>query len=208
MTRSKISTSSAKFFFSCRWKKSSFLLWPLICWDIFDFSSATAERNSMKLDMKQVLIVFYPICVVFGGPSKNKGNCPGISVSKGGTLNSGARYMPLWVHCFQSNDDPFYNRFSEQTSYNRFICFQKMCRRGLSVYCSRVVFKSSQKEYSVQNYYYNMYERRISNCSAIQKNLAFWLEITIQIQMWITVYVIAFDLVGRECRISWVTCHE
>ena len=33
--------------------------WPLIGWDIFDFSSETAERNSTKLDRKQDLNVIY-----------------------------------------------------------------------------------------------------------------------------------------------------
>ena len=30
---------------------------PLIAWDIFDFSSETAERNSMKIDRKEDLNV-------------------------------------------------------------------------------------------------------------------------------------------------------
>ena len=33
--------------------------WPLIYWDIFDFSSAIPEWNLMKLDWKQVLMIFY-----------------------------------------------------------------------------------------------------------------------------------------------------
>ena len=37
--------------------------WPLIGWDIFDFSSETAERNSTKLDRKQDLNVLYEVCV-------------------------------------------------------------------------------------------------------------------------------------------------
>ena len=37
--------------------------WPLICWDIFDFSSETAQRNSNKLDRKQDLNVLYQIRV-------------------------------------------------------------------------------------------------------------------------------------------------
>ena len=36
--------------------------WPMIRWDIFDFFSATAERNSTKLDRKQDLNVPYHIC--------------------------------------------------------------------------------------------------------------------------------------------------
>ena len=39
--------------------------WPLIGWDIFYFSSETAERNSTKLDRKQDLNVLYQVCVFF-----------------------------------------------------------------------------------------------------------------------------------------------
>ena len=45
--------------------------WPLIGWDIFDFSSETAARNSTKLDRKQDLNVFYQVCV-FRADRKNK----------------------------------------------------------------------------------------------------------------------------------------
>ena len=39
--------------------------WPLIGWDIFDFSCETTERNSTKLGRKQDLIVFfYKVCVL------------------------------------------------------------------------------------------------------------------------------------------------
>ena len=44
--------------------------WPLIGWDIFDFSE-TAERNSIKLDRKQDLKVLYQVCV-FQANRKNK----------------------------------------------------------------------------------------------------------------------------------------
>ena len=43
----------------------------LICGDIFDFSSGTAERNSTKLDRKQDLNVPYQVCV-FRGDRKTK----------------------------------------------------------------------------------------------------------------------------------------
>ena len=45
--------------------------WPLIGWDIFDFSSETAEQNSTKLDRKQDLNAFYQVCV-FRADRKNK----------------------------------------------------------------------------------------------------------------------------------------
>ena len=45
--------------------------WTLIGWDIFDFSSETAERNSRKLDRKQDLSVLYQV-FVFLGWSENK----------------------------------------------------------------------------------------------------------------------------------------
>ena len=45
--------------------------WPLIGWDIFDFSSETAEWNSTKLNRKQDLNVLYQVCV-FRADRKNK----------------------------------------------------------------------------------------------------------------------------------------
>ena len=45
--------------------------WPLIGWDIFYFSSETAEQNSTKLKSKQDLNVLYLVCV-FQADQKNK----------------------------------------------------------------------------------------------------------------------------------------
>ena len=42
--------------------------WPLIGQDIFDFSSETAEPNSMKLDRKQDLNAQYQVCVFRADP--------------------------------------------------------------------------------------------------------------------------------------------
>ena len=68
LTGSKISTSSTKFvFFRPIWK-TRLPPWILIGWDIF---SVTTERNSMKLDRKQDLNVFYQVCV-FRANRKNK----------------------------------------------------------------------------------------------------------------------------------------
>ena len=50
---------------------------PLIGWDIFIFSSETAERNSTKLDRKQDLNVLYQVCV-FRADRKNKMGRPGL----------------------------------------------------------------------------------------------------------------------------------
>ena len=63
LTGSKISTSSTKFVFFGPFGKTRWPPWPLIGWDIFDFSSETAERNSTKLDRKQDLNVLYQVCV-------------------------------------------------------------------------------------------------------------------------------------------------
>ena len=63
LTGSKISTSSTKFVFFGLIGKTRWPPWPLIGWDIFDFSSETAERNSTKLDRKQDLNVLYQVCV-------------------------------------------------------------------------------------------------------------------------------------------------
>ena len=58
--------SSTKFVFFGPIGKTRWPPWPLIGWDIFDFSSETAKRNSMKLDRKQDLNVLYKF--VFFGP--------------------------------------------------------------------------------------------------------------------------------------------
>ena len=71
LTGSKISTSPTKFVFFGPIGKTKWLPWPLIGWDIFDFSSETAERNSTKLDRKQDLNVLYQVCV-FRADRKNK----------------------------------------------------------------------------------------------------------------------------------------
>ena len=68
---SKISTCSTKFVFFGPIGKTRWPPWPLIGWDIFDFFSETAERNSTKLDRKQDLNVLYQVCV-FRADRKNK----------------------------------------------------------------------------------------------------------------------------------------
>ena len=70
LTESKISTSSTKFVFFVPIGKTIWPPWPLIGWDIFDFSSETAERNSTKLDREQDLNVLYKVCV-FRADRKN-----------------------------------------------------------------------------------------------------------------------------------------
>ena len=71
MTGSKISISSTKFVFFGPIGKTRWPPWPLIGWDIFDFSSEIAERNLMKLDRKKDLKVLYQVCV-FLANRKNK----------------------------------------------------------------------------------------------------------------------------------------
>ena len=71
LTGSKILTSSTKFVFFGPIGKRRWPLWPLIGWDIFDFSSDTSEWNSTKLDRKQDLNVLYQVCV-FRADQKNK----------------------------------------------------------------------------------------------------------------------------------------
>ena len=54
-TGSKISTPSTKFVFFGPIGKTKWLPWPLIGWDILDFSSEITEQNLPKLDRKQDL---------------------------------------------------------------------------------------------------------------------------------------------------------
>ena len=71
LTGSKISMPSTKFVFFGPIGKTRWPPWPLIGWDIFDFSSETAERNATKLDRKQDLKALYQVCV-FRADRKNK----------------------------------------------------------------------------------------------------------------------------------------
>ena len=71
LTGSKILMSSTMFVFFGPIGKTRWPPWPLISWDIFDFSSETGERNSTKLDRKQDLNVLYQVCV-FRADRKNK----------------------------------------------------------------------------------------------------------------------------------------
>ena len=64
LTGSKISTSSTKFVFFGPIGKTRWPPWPLIGWDILDFFSETAERNSTKLDRKQDVNVLYKLCIL------------------------------------------------------------------------------------------------------------------------------------------------
>ena len=71
LTGRKISTSSTKFVFFGPIRKTRWPPFPLIGWDIFDFSSETAERKPRKLDRKQDLNILYQVCV-FRADGKNK----------------------------------------------------------------------------------------------------------------------------------------
>ena len=71
LTESKTTTTSTKFVFFGPIGKTRWPPWPLIGWDIFDFFSETADRNSTKLDRKQDLNVLYQVCV-FRADRKNK----------------------------------------------------------------------------------------------------------------------------------------
>ena len=62
---------STKFVFFGPIGKTIWPPWPLIGWDIFDFSSETAEGNSTKLDRKQDLNALCQVCV-FRVDRKNK----------------------------------------------------------------------------------------------------------------------------------------
>ena len=73
LTGSKIiSTSSIKFVFFGSIGKTRWPPWPLIGWDIFDFSSETAEWNLTKLDRKQ------DPSLCFSGRSEKQDGRPGL----------------------------------------------------------------------------------------------------------------------------------
>ena len=66
--------------FSGRSEKTRWPPWTLIGWNIFDFSSETAEWPATKHDRKQDLNVLYQVCV-FGRSEKQDGR-PGQSIKK------------------------------------------------------------------------------------------------------------------------------
>ena len=94
LTWSKISMPSSKCVFlafgKIRWPPR-----PLIGWDIFYFSSETAERNSTKLDRKQDLKVLYQV-FVFLADLKNK---------MAAQASDWLRHfrLLLWIHCTEFN---------------------------------------------------------------------------------------------------------
>ena len=65
-------TPSTKFVFLRPIGETKWPPWPLIGWDIFDFSEKTAERNSTKLYWKQALNAFYHVCVFQANREKTK----------------------------------------------------------------------------------------------------------------------------------------
>ena len=71
LTGSKISTSSTEFVFVGPIGETRSPPWSLIGWDIFDFSSETAKRNSTKLHKYQDFNVLYQV-IVFRGDRKKK----------------------------------------------------------------------------------------------------------------------------------------
>ena len=72
LTGSNISMSSTKFVFFRRIGKTRWPPWPLIGWDIFDYSSETSERNSTKLDRKEDLNVLYQVWCFLGRSGKTR----------------------------------------------------------------------------------------------------------------------------------------
>ena len=64
----KISTSFTKFVFFGPTRKPRWPPWSLIGWEIFDFFSEIAERNSTKLKRKIDLNILYQVCVFRADP--------------------------------------------------------------------------------------------------------------------------------------------
>ena len=94
-----------------------------ICWDIFDFSSETPERNLAKLDKRQDLNVLCQICV-FGSIRKTR--LPSWPIrQKVGTLYSGAIYVALWVSCFNIRS---WKRWGGSPNVGKFNLFWKLFR--------------------------------------------------------------------------------
>ena len=96
LTGSKISTLSTKYVFVGPIGKTRWPPWSLIGWDIFGFSSETAEQNSLRNVSTSSTITKF---VFFRSIGKTRWP-PWPIRQKGGTLYSGARYVALWASCF------------------------------------------------------------------------------------------------------------
>ena len=75
---SRISVSSTKFVFSGRSEKTRGLPWLLICWNLFNFSSATAENITWQEARSQRPLS----CLCFAGRSEQWIGRPGIWLAK------------------------------------------------------------------------------------------------------------------------------
>ena len=80
--RKMISISSTNFVFIWPIGKTRLSPWPLIGWDIFDFSSETAERNSTKPKRKQDLNILYQVYGFFSGRLEKQDGRPGLWLAK------------------------------------------------------------------------------------------------------------------------------
>ena len=86
-------TSSTKFMFFGSIGKTRWPPWPLIGWNIFDFSSETAERISTKLDRKQDPSVLYH--VMFLGQSEKQDGRPGLWFTE--TFSTSPLKLQNWI---------------------------------------------------------------------------------------------------------------
>ena len=69
--------------------------WPLIGWEIFDFSSENVEWNSTKFDRSQISGAYTKF--IFFRPMEKPTWLPLMTSNKGGTMYPGARYVSLWA---------------------------------------------------------------------------------------------------------------
>ena len=118
-------------------RKNEIRPWPLIGWNIFDFSSETALRNFTKLNRKQGLNVLYQVCV-FQTDQINK-MAAVANRSKSGTLLSGTRYVALWASSYE-------NVFIIYELEDRLYCFSKLpidkyLYLGQAMYNSLLLFR-------------------------------------------------------------------
>ena len=78
-------------------RKTRWPPWPLICWDIFDVFSETAERIQQNLTGSKISTSSTKF--VFFRPRSKQKLPPWPICQKGGTLYSGWRYVALWASC-------------------------------------------------------------------------------------------------------------
>ena len=160
--------------------------YPLMCWDIFDFTSAIAKRNLTKLDRKLVHNVFYQVCV-FRIDLKNQYDRPCLWFAE--TLSTSPLQPPSRIHRNLTGSKILHSCTK--------LCFScrsenQDCRPGL--WLPEIFFTSLQPLNIIQ---WNLTERKISTSST---NFVFF-KLNMKKVLKVVLKTLCFD-VNRKTKIT------